>query len=314
MNTRFVETFVLLARVGSVRQVAKQMHSTPGAISMRVRKLEAELGTVLFNWDHRTLQITEEGTRLLPYAERLIEATQAFERTASVPGTEQGRIRIGVIETVVHTFLPEFMKAMNRAMPGVIIDLTVELSSNLKEQLMRREVDLLIRVIGDEGDNPFAVTRTLADLPIHWVAKPRAVPARDMVRKVLGKQLLTQMRGSAPYEAAVAIAHQLAAEHGVLASELRISGSPSLAALVSLVREGVGVAIMPGVLVRDSLERGELQELPLPAPPSFQIATSHMKNASSVVSEAADIAHKVCRAYCKRQGEHWITSPGQPSA
>ena len=310
MNTRFVETFVLLARVGSVRQVAKQMHSTPGAISMRVRKLEAELGTVLFNWDHKTLQITEQGARLLPHAERLIEATQAFERAATVPGHEQGRIRIGVIETVVHTFLPEFMKAMSRAMPGVTIDLSVELTSNLKEQLMRREVDLLIRVIGDEGDNPFAITKPVADLPIHWVARPRTVPAKDMVRKVLGKQLLTQMRGSAPYEAAVAIAQQLAAEHGVLASELRMSGSPSLAALVSLVKEGVGVAIMPGVLVKDSLDRGELHELALPSPPSFQIATSYMKNASALVSEAAEIAHKVCRAYCKRQGEHWISSLG----
>lgn len=277
---------------------------------MRVRKLEAELGTVLFNWDHKTLQITEAGTRLLAYAERLIQATQAFERAASVPGTEHGRIRLGVIETVVHTFLPDFMKAMSRAMPGVTIDLTVELSSHLKEQLMRREVDLLIRVTGDEAENPFALTKPVADLPIHWVARPRAVPARDRVRKVLGKQLLTQMRGSAPYEAAVALAHQLAAEHGVLASELRIAGSPSLAALVSLVREGVGVAIMPGVLVKDSLERGELQELPLPAPPSFQVATSYRKDAPAVVSEAAGIAHKVCRQYCKRQGAHWINSLG----
>ncbi|HKX42673.1 MAG TPA: LysR family transcriptional regulator, partial [Burkholderiaceae bacterium] len=37
MNTRFVETFVLLARVGSVRRVAERLHATPGAISMRVR-------------------------------------------------------------------------------------------------------------------------------------------------------------------------------------------------------------------------------------------------------------------------------------
>lgn len=310
MNTRFVETFVLLARVGSVRQVARQMHTTPGAISMRVRKLEAELGIVLFNWDHKTLQITEAGAHLLPYAERVIESTQAFERAASVPGQELGRIRIGVIETVVHTFLPEFMKAMSRSLPGVTIDLTVELSANLKEQLMRREVDLLIRVIGDETGNPFAVTKPVVELPIHWVAKPRAVPARDMIRKVLGKQLLTQMRGSAPYVAAVAIAYQLAAEHGVLASDLRITGSPSLAALVSLVRKGVGVAIMPGLLVKDSIERAELQELSLPTPPSFQIATSYMRNASPLVSEAADIANKVCRNYCKRQGEYWIVSLG----
>lgn len=310
MNTRFVETFVLLAHVGSVRQVARQLNSTPGAISMRVRKLEAELGTVLFNWDHKTLQITDEGLRLLPHAQRLLEATQTFQRAASSPAREQGRIRIAVIETVVHTFLPDFMKFMSRAMPDVMIDLSIELTVHAKEQLMRREVDLIVRVIADDGDNPFAMTRPIADLPIHWVARPRAVPARDRVRKVLGQQLLTQMRGSAPYEAAVNLARQLAAEHGVLASELRIAGSPSLAALVSLVREGVGVAIMPGILVKDCLDSGELQELPLPNPASFRIGTSQMKNAAPLVSEVADIVGKVCRTYCKRQGEHWIVGLG----
>lgn len=310
MNTRFVETFVLLARIGSVRQVARQLHSTPGAISMRVRKLEAELGVVLFNWDHKTLQITDDGIRLLPFAERLMEATQALENSATAPGHEQGRIRIGVIETVVHTFLPEFMKAMARLMPGVTIDLSVELTVNLKEQLMRREVDLLVRVQGEEGSSPFSITKPAVELPIHWVARPRTVPARDIVRKVLGKQLLTQMRGSAPYESAVAIAQQLAAEQGMLPSELRITGSPSLAALVSLVREGVGVAIMPGVLVKDSIERGELQELALPAPPPLRLVTTHMKNASPMVLQAADIVQKVCRNYCRRQGEHWITFNG----
>lgn len=310
MNTRFVETFILLAHVGSVRQVAKQMNSTPGAISMRVRKLEAELGMVLFNWDHKTLQITAQGARLLPHAERLMAATQALQRAANSPGKEQGRIRIAVIETVVHTFLPDLMKFMSRAMPDVIIDLSVELTSHAKEQLMRREVDLIVRVIADDADNPFAVTKPIAALPIHWVARPRAVPARDRVRQVLSKQILTQMRGSAPFESAVTIAHQLASEHGVLASELRISGSPSLAALVSLAKEGVGVAIMPGILVKDSLENGELQELPLPSPPPFKIATSHLKNASPIVSEVADIVSKVCRAYCKRHGEHWMINLG----
>ncbi|GFM73315.1 LysR family transcriptional regulator [Pseudomonas cichorii] len=310
MNTRFVETFILLAHVGSVRQVAKQMHTTPGAISMRVRKLEAELGIVLFNWDHKTLQITAQGASLLPHAERLLQATQAFQRAAGSPARELGRIRIAVIETVVHTFLPDFMKLMSRAMPDVTIDLSVELTSNAKKQLMRRDVDLIIQVIADDSDNPFAITKPIAELPIHWVARPRAVPARDRVRKVLSRQMLTQMRGSAPYESAVSIAQQLASEHGVLASELRISGSPSLATLVSLVKEGVGVAIMPGILVKDSLEQGELQELPLPSPPSFKIATSHMKNASPLVSEVAEIVHKVCRTYCKRQGEHWIISHG----
>lgn len=306
MNTRFVETFVLLAHIGSVRQVAKRLYSTPGAISMRVKKLEAELNVVLFNWDHKTLQLSPDGLRLLPYAERLLESTQQLERMAKSPSREKSKIRIGIIETVVHTFLPEFMKEMNRLMADVTLDLSVELTTSLKEQLMRRDIDLLIRVKDDESNNPFAITRPIAELPIHWIAHPRLIPTHDLVRNILSKQLLTQMRGSVPYESAVAVAQQLASAHGLLPSELRISGTPSLATLVALVREGVGVAIMPGILVKEPLEHHALQELALPGSPPFQLAISYMKNASPLIADVANIAHNVCRNYCQRQGEHWI--------
>jgi DNA-binding transcriptional LysR family regulator len=92
--------------------------------------------------------------------------------------------------------------------------------------------------------------------------------------------------------------------------ELRISGSPSLAALVSLVREGVGVGIIPGILVKEQIERGELVELPLPPPVAFKVALSHQPNPTPIVLQTAEIARKVCRAYCRRVGEQWVEHLG----
>lgn len=309
MNTRFVETFVLLARIGSVRRVAERMHATPGAISMRVRALENELGVTLFDWDRKTLQLTADGQRLLRHAENLVDATRALERIAKAPGESGGRIKVGVNETVVHTFLPEMMKALASSLPGVEIDLTVELTVNLADQLMRGDLDFVIRVAGD-NNNPFVVTEELLELPVHWIARKGSVPARDTLRKVLDKQLLTQMRGSAPYIAAVNLARELAAKHGLSPNDLRISGSPSLAALVSLVREGVGVAIMPGLLVKEYLERGELVELALPAPPHFRISSWYQKTAPPAVPHMAEVIRRVCKAYGKRNGERWVKHIG----
>ena len=309
MNTRFVETFVLLARIGSVRRVAERLHATPGAISMRVRALETELGVTLFDWDRKTLQLTADGQRLLRHAENLVDATRAIERIAKSPGEAGGRVKVGVNETVVHTFLPEMMKALAASLPGVEIDLTVDLTVNLADHLLRGDLDFVIRVAGD-NDNPFVVTQNLLELPVHWIARKGSVPARDTLRKVLDKQLLTQMRGSAPYTAAVNLARELAAQHGLSPNDLRISGSPSLAALVSLVREGVGVAIMPGLLVKEHLERGELVDLSLPAPPPFRIASWYQKTAPAAVPQLADVVRRVCKAYSKRAGERWVKHIG----
>ena len=303
MNTRFLETFVLLARIGSVRRVAELVHASPGAVSMRIRGLESDLGVTLFHWDRKTLQITEDGARLLRHAEAVIEATRTLERAAR-SGTAPGcRIRVGVLETAVHTVLPEFVKAMGTSLPHVELDLTVDLSTHLSEQMMRRELDLILRT-ESSVDPQFAVVESLLEVPVHWIARRGLVPRKDGLHKVLGKQLLTQMRGTVPYEQAVAMAQHLAAQNGLASSDLRISGSPSLAALVSLVREGLGVAIMHGMLVAPQLDSGELVELDLPTPPSFRITAWYPKNPAPGVIDAAQVLRRVCKAYCRR------TNPG----
>lgn len=226
MNTRFVETFVVLARVGNVRRVAEQLHATPGAISMRVSSLEKELGVTLFDWDHKKLQLTAEGARLLRHAEALVEATRTLERTARSSSAAVGRIRVGMIETAVHTCLPDVMKAVATHLPEIQLELEVDLTIKLAERLMQREVDLILRV-GAESENPYVVTEDLMELPMHWIARRGLVPMRDPLQKTLQKQLLMLMRGTLPFEASATLVQQLAAQQGIVSSDLRIAGSPS---------------------------------------------------------------------------------------
>lgn len=299
----------MLARIGSVRRVAEQMHATPGAISMRVRALEAELGVTLFLWDRKTLQLSDDGTRLLRHAEHLLEATRSFEQVARNPGAAGGRVRVGVIETVVHSFLPAMMKAVASKLPGVALELSVDMGAPLTERLMRGEVDLVLR-LGGESDSPLSLVQPLMELPVHWIARRGVVPVRDPLRKVLGLQLLTPMPGSQPHAAAVHLVQQLAAKQGVSAADLRITGSPSLAALVSLVREGVGVAIVPGLLVKEQLDSGELVALRLPSPPPVTIGAWYPKNAAPTVPRVAEVIGQACKSYCRRLDEHWARALG----
>src|SRR2546427_484735 len=193
MNIRFLESFVLLARIGSVRRVAELVHASPGAVSMRIRGLESDLGVTLFHWDRKTLQITDAGARLLRHAEAVIEATRTLERAARSDDAIGCRLRVGVLETAVHTFLPEFVKAMGASLPHIELDLTVDLSTHLSEQMMRRDLDLIVRT-GSGVDPQFAVVENLLEVPVHWIARRGLVPRKDGLHKALGKQLLTQMR------------------------------------------------------------------------------------------------------------------------
>jgi DNA-binding transcriptional LysR family regulator len=309
LNIRFIETFVTLARLGSVRRVAEHLHATPGAISMRLSSLESDLGVTLFNYDHKTLTLTPDGTRLLRHAEALLEANRAMRQAARGSGDVEGRIRIGVIESVVHTWLPDMMKAMHTSLPSVEPDLAVDLTVHLTDEMLRGGLDLLLRVSSGERSN-FAETVELMELPVHWIARRGLVPQRDMLRKVLKRQLLAQMRGSVPYLAAEKLAHELAVKNGMAASDLRLSGSPSIAAMVSLVREGIGVAIIPGLFVKEYIERGDLVVLPLPPPPPFSVAMWYKADAPPIVQRTADVVRGVCKTYCKRHDNEWVKHLG----
>ena len=83
MNTRFLETFVTLAKLRNFRTTAAALHATPAAISQRLKALEDELQTVLVDRDSREFRLTPNGEYLLGYAKAVVEATQELQAAAS---------------------------------------------------------------------------------------------------------------------------------------------------------------------------------------------------------------------------------------
>lgn len=274
MNSRFLETFIALARTPHLRRVAERLHATPGALSMRIRSLEEELGVQLFSADQKALALTDAGKRLQPYAEAVLKAVDDLRRAASQSEEISGTVRVGVIETVVLTVLPDFLKAMASRLPGVRVDLSVDLTVNLIESLRNGQLDLILWV-NQEAPDAYTVTENLVALHIHWVARKGLVDPAQAERQVFGHSLFTRMRNTTPYNAAVSVVQGLAARHQIPATSVRVSSSPSLAALVALAREGVGIAIVPALFVRQPIEQGQMEILPLPQPKPLTVAPRH---------------------------------------
>ena len=72
MNFKRIETFVLVATLGSFRKAAEQQYTTQPAISSRIAALEQELGVILFDRDSTPIVLTADGKELLPFAEKLV--------------------------------------------------------------------------------------------------------------------------------------------------------------------------------------------------------------------------------------------------
>jgi len=307
MNTRFLETLVLLAQLRSFRATARELHTTPAAISLRIKSLEEELRTELIDRGTRSFQLTANAEYLLPFAKAIVDATQRLQNTARNESIVQGKLRLGVIETVVHSWLADFIGEVNSSHPHLDVDLIVDGSGVLEKKLRSRELDLALTI---EGSNSAEITsEPLALYPFRWIAKCGLLPTRKegLVNRVLGFPILTFDRGTIPHRALADIVTQLANRSATSLERTRITCSPSVATIIQLVRDGFGIAAIPSLFVSGQIENGEFVELSVqPVPPSIVLSMSRHTNASITAHAAAAIARSTCAGYCERIGRNYI--------
>lgn len=299
MNSRFLETFVELARTPQLRRVADRLHSTPSTISMRIRSLEEELGVKLFEKTQNALVLTDTGRRLQPYAEAVLKTVVELADAAQQSEVISGRIRVGIIETVVLTLLPDFMMFMREKYAGIDVDLTVDITTNLIRRLADGELDLII-CIGVDPIGPHFVTENLLTLRNLWVAKQGLLREGADIAEIFRHPLMTQISNSAPYNATVSHIQQMATSSAIALADLRITSTPSLAALVSLVKEGLGVAVVPGLLVKEELRKHNLVQLALPEPKPMLLSQWHMIDARPVIRYTAEAVRAICASYFQK--------------
>ena len=258
MNLKFLETFIWVARLGSFRLAAQKLFSTQAAVSNRIAALEDELGVRLFDRDTRGATLTPRGQTLLGYAEQVLDSTQALRQ--AVDAGNPGRVRVGVMESVIHTWLGPFIQRIGSAYPHLELDLQADTARNLAEQLRRGQLDLILQTdpLPDEGLRNVH----LASYPMAWLARTASVHGADSLAMLADQRLITFSRHSRPHQDLLGLLHA----HDLRAP--RLCCINSVAAMERLLAEDFGIAALPPALVHAALAAGSLCRLdvrPIPA-------------------------------------------------
>jgi DNA-binding transcriptional LysR family regulator len=307
MNTRFLETFVILAQLRSFRATARALHATPAAISLRIKSLEDELQTELIDRASKDFRLTATAEYLLGHARAVVDATRRLQDAARKDNAIRGRLRLGVIESVVHSWLAQYIRELNVLYPELEVDLAVDVSNVLERRLRARELDLVIQVEGVESDD--IVSEALAVYPLHWIARRGLLDIRKegLNQRLLQLPILTFGRGTAPQRMLAEIVSKMANLAAIPLEQTRITCSPSVAAIVQLVKDGYGVAAIPSLFVSAALDSGEFIEVPVqPEPPSIIVSMCQHTNASMMVHAAANAARQACASYCAQHDQRYI--------
>jgi DNA-binding transcriptional LysR family regulator len=247
-----LETFVAAARARSFSRAAVVLDLAQPTISGRIAALEGELGSILFLRHGHTLELSEAGRALLPYAERILALrTEGLHEVQRLALGGLGRLTLGANPTCSQYLVPRLLESFRRAHADVPIWVRTALSPALMESLLDGTIQLAIcsraqiavqaQVLWSYEDplllvaahnHPLAKARecSRADLANHTILSTQAGPTRLGLRHIL------------PPDKEVPIAIEATAGE----------------VMRQLLRHGEGVTVLPALAIWEDLARGEL--------------------------------------------------------
>jgi DNA-binding transcriptional LysR family regulator len=257
MEVRQLQIFCALAEELNFTRTAERVHTVQSNVTTQIRALEEELGTTLFDRLAKRVVLTDAGQRFLPYAEKALTA-MTDGRSAVCHGSEPaGPLRIGAPESVLAYRLPEVLQSFRKRHPQVELIFRPHWDETLWDALEGGRLDMAIRMI-DAVDHPQCASVRLRTERVYLIAHPehplvrkRAVGPQDLA----GEMLLLTEAGCA-YRKKL---DELLASYKVRAGN--ITEFSSVEAIKQCATAGMGIGLLPEIVVAAELHRKQLKSL-----------------------------------------------------
>lgn len=291
IDLRSLEVFFWVVKLGGFSRAAERLHMTQPAVSGRIGQLEARYGVRLLDRaPNRATTPTPKGLALYSSAERMLALRSELEAQLTGTTDHYGIIRIGVAETLVHTLLGRMIQRLHRLYPGITPEIAVDISPTMQAMLLTGELDVAM-LLGPVND-PRVRSVLLGDYDMAWVASP-ALGLDDGpmdLAALAGWPLLSYARGTLPHAQLMALFARPELP------PVRIFSSSSLASIVTMAIDGIGIGVVPDVIVTAEVAAGRLRKLAVePGLPPLRFTASFLAThppgpAAMIADVARDVA------------------------
>jgi LysR family nitrogen assimilation transcriptional regulator len=143
MELRQLRYFVAVAEARSFTAAAHLLHVSQPALGMQIRKLEDELGLVLFFRHSRGVALTEGGRVLLDRARRiLLDVEETHQALTDLSGPARGNVALGVTPSVGRVLVPDLLDRCRDELPGIRISVLEGMSEEVMKAAAEDRLDL----------------------------------------------------------------------------------------------------------------------------------------------------------------------------
>ena len=270
MTLTELKYIVAVARAKHFGHAAEACYVAQPTLSVAIKKLEDELGVVLFERGGAEVSVTPLGAQIVAQAERVLEQTAAIKELAKQNKDPlAGPLRLGVIYTIGPYLLPPLVKHVIEQVPQMPLILQENFTVRLLEMLRQGELDAAIMALPlpDHGmsmqalyDEPFVVAMPKQ----HPWASRKSIPAADLKSETM----LLLGNGHCFRDQVLEVCPEMARFSSPGNGMQRTFEGSSLETIRHMVASGIGLTVLPRASVTDMHPKdGMLRYLPFDAPP-----------------------------------------------
>ena len=177
MNLRDIKYILAVAETRHFGKAAERCFVSQPTLSGQIKKLEDQLGVVIFERTNRSVEVTPIGEEILAHARLLVEQADAIEQVARAHQDPlAGPLRVGAIPTLSPYLMPLVLVPLKRRCPQLKLVLFEETTDSLLRRLDQHELDAAL--LATPTSNPDLTSIPLFDEPF-WLAHPRNHPLYD---------------------------------------------------------------------------------------------------------------------------------------
>jgi DNA-binding transcriptional LysR family regulator len=252
-------TFSTVARLGGVTRAADELNTVQSNITQRVKALEAEIGTPLFERHSRGMTLTGAGRRLLPYAQRMAALSREAVLAARDDGEPKGPLSIGSMETTAAVRLPSLLAEFHQRFPAVQLSLRTAPTADLVAAVLDGSLDGAFVAGPIEHADLTAVTAFREELVLVTARRWTSLAALRAATPESGPTALV-FRTGCTYRQRL---EQLLTEFGWPSAARFELGT--LDGMIGCVAAGMGVTLLPRAVVERNDQSGNIRIHPLGA-------------------------------------------------
>ncbi|MEX2185125.1 MAG: LysR family transcriptional regulator [Chloroflexota bacterium] len=280
-----------VARRGTIKAAAAALDVTPSAVSQQLRILEAEAGLPLLERHGRHVRLTDAGERLVRHADVITTAIAAAESDlAAARDGVSGTLRVAAFPTAARAILPTAIVRLGARHPGVRVNLR---DLETRESLAALAADEVDVAVVDEYDEVTRIRERGLDL----------VPlARDPIRVAIpeGRAVARAHRGPVPLldlrdepwimDTEASSIHQAVSRACAAAGFEPVvrANCKDYGVIVALVEAGLGIAMLPGLALRDRPIRATVLPIDPPLERRLSIAVKPSRRGHPAIAAMVD--------------------------